>query len=963
LIPGDGATPVADAIRTMPPSPVPLGAIADDGLLTTRIVIVPAPDASVGALNAVLEANGARVVSMREGLPVLTLVVPPVADGDAALALANALASTDPILLAFPSREVRPVLPDLEEPPTPGDAAARVEEMPPHLAAMRIPAAWNARRLAEETATEVTVIVPDGYQQLTPHPDIPTQLFLGGPGQAITAPAPDGVHYGNHGFHVSGILGASPASTSYSGVHPAPDGLIEIRSMPVGGLTFPEVLSEIGNLVPGAGHAVISSSIGYGDPRFQHVSKIQRAIDAATWRLVVSEYATQVYHATAAGNDGEVEGDGSHSRYSSAFTVSAAYSDLQVLADEDSTASAAQKLELALLLAAYPETSIHPRNVHRVGSSSLDGGESAFSGTGSDLRVVGRSIPGPCVIEDPSHGTNPFDCDGTLARYSGTSMATPQVAGLAAYLWNLSPTRTPVEIADILDVAYGSSGTPGILDAYAAVLALDHSMDDPRVRLALLDVADGSGAPGANGRFDEHDLRLFLDGFDAHGGHRGSEPDHSRFDLNGDGYTGAVGFERFDLDVNPVPQYTTVSQNVEGRDTTFDETGVDDREILCYYAYSSLYQGDPDLRRQYFAGHAPPERFLLVTFEWGYVVYEGYASPLRIRAGYITGVDSEERGGVEWTAGIDVSVAVTDGAASVTSGETDADGWFVTDVTANPGVEEIHVNVDVDDGLGQTELLSMSGNVRFAGVVAEIGGLSATIEHQGRIRSPSGAQGALLFDEFESDRADFFDGDDGSLTFERNNAGSFDHGEAVLQGRANATLSGSTTVTGTPAAMSMAIDVTVTSSATIKNAPADDSYWSWYARSCSHMGGQQDFRVEGLPARVTVTLGYPDRGHLGFTGGGVTYVCYSGLYGHCGDEAAEWTTGEDGTVIWTGVLPPGSYTFYAAGAYGSPDCVLVGNETDPDSGTVSESQTASIRLEVESIPPGEARSMGWVPSR
>lgn len=70
---------------------------------------------------------------------------------------------------------------------------------------------------------------------------------------------------------------------------------------------------------------------------------------------------------------------------------------------------------------------------------------------------------------------------------TGTSMAAPQVAGLAAYLWNIKPALTPQEVIQIL-VSTGradrdlSAAHPDcnitqfsapIIDAYAAVLALD----------------------------------------------------------------------------------------------------------------------------------------------------------------------------------------------------------------------------------------------------------------------------------------------------------------------------------------------------------------------------------------------------------------------------------------------------------------------------------------------------------
>jgi len=857
---------VLASIRTMPPSAVPPDEVLDDGFLPIRISALPAPGATVGALNAALDTHGARIVSMREGAPHLTLVVPPQPDHAAARALADALQATDAILLAFPAYGARMELPG-EGLPRVGEP--RMDPVPDHLARLRAPAAGNVRGLAATTATPITVLVPDGYHQLVPHPDIPAQSFAAGPGGVITGPSPGGTHFGNHGFHVSGILAADTEAGEYDGAHPAPaPSLLRLRSIAIAGLTYDELFNELAVQMPATGMAVINASLGYNDPTFARVPLIQRAIDAASYRLAMTGHAGRLLLVASAGNDGAAEGDGALARYSSAFNVSAGFADLGALADEDTTATASQRLELELLLAAYPETGVQPTNVLRVGSSDLAGERSVFSCAGADVRVIGERIPGPCGVEDPSHATNPDDCDGSIARYWGTSMAAPQVAGIAAYLWNLSPTRTPEEIRTILHDAYVFSSNPGILDAYLAVLALDRSMDDPRVRMALLDVADGSGNPGTNGAFDDHDLRLFLDQFDAHAPRRGVDPDHSRYDLNGDGYTGAVGFEPFDLDVNETPIFSTVSQDIEGRPTSFDETSLDDRQILCYYAYSSLYTGDEDLRRQYFADdHGQPQQYLVGALEWEYVAYDGFASPLRVRAGYLSEAGTDRGDGEEpdWTAGIDVVIGVTGGAATVTSGETDADGWFDTTITPDSGVDELSITVDLDDGLGRTTVLEAGAEVIPAGIVVLHGDIHHNVEQASRIRSPSGAQGAWLYDVTDGDGVDLADGASDELSFSRESSGSFDLGDRTLQARSSATMSGTNTTSASEGtSVTMTVSGTSTTTASIENVPDDDSYWSWYTQSASGNTAQRYFRVEGLPARATVTVSYPRQGHQAF---------------------------------------------------------------------------------------------------
>ena len=85
--------------------------------------------------------------------------------------------------------------------------------------------------------------------------------------------------------------------------------------------------------------------------------------------------------------------------------------------------------------------------------------------------------------------------------------------------------------------------------------------------------------------------------------------DFSRYDLNGDGFTTAADRrERFDLDRVGSTQFgasnysNDVHETVEGQDIHFDETSLTDIQILCYYAYSPLYTGDSDARKNLMAG-------------------------------------------------------------------------------------------------------------------------------------------------------------------------------------------------------------------------------------------------------------------------------------------------------------------------------------------------------------------------
>lgn len=185
-------------------------------------------------------------------------------------------------------------------------------------------------------------------------------------------------------------------------------------------------------------------------------------------------------------------------------------------------------------------------------------------------------------------------------KLSGTSMASPQVAALAEYVWTLAPTLTAPQVATLIRVTARpvtcTSVTPPapVVDAYAAVLATDApapvSPAASPVRLAVLDL-DGDGD------FDERDLSDHALAIDAASNRR----DWGRSDLNGDGSTGRGTRATFDLDptrpsVTDPPNLTTVTRTIAGVEIDFDEHAVSDLDVLCFSAFSNLYTGSASAR-------------------------------------------------------------------------------------------------------------------------------------------------------------------------------------------------------------------------------------------------------------------------------------------------------------------------------------------------------------------------------
>jgi subtilisin family serine protease len=116
-----------------------------------------------------------------------------------------------------------------------------------------------------------------------------------------------------------------------------------------------------------------------------------------------------------------------------------------------------------------------------VGASTQHGTRASFSNTGThvSLAAPGEEVLGALSsLSSPSFYPRfalPGSGAGLYGYASGTSFATPQVAGAAALVWAAKPTATAAEVADILEQtasgrgAWSSSLGYGVIDAAAAV--------------------------------------------------------------------------------------------------------------------------------------------------------------------------------------------------------------------------------------------------------------------------------------------------------------------------------------------------------------------------------------------------------------------------------------------------------------------------------------------------------------
>ncbi|HKQ14135.1 MAG TPA: hypothetical protein VJT80_11940 [Steroidobacteraceae bacterium] len=738
LISGSEAALVSAVLTQKSDHPLAAQDVSGNFLLT-RMAVLFTPTATVGQVNAAARVVGAAsITSSESGSLFVTLEVPRQSSVAAMQTLAKTMRAQPGIALAWPGEMAKAAV----LPAAPGGSPVDISSLT-HLRANRFPQAWNARQAIGSDCLphSVNVYVTDLFGPASLRPEFFDQIDRGSFFADPAGMASDNID--GHGYDVASTLAARFDTDLPTGANPFPDCVVihaaEFRATDYLASVRRALLAVAADGDP---RVILTSSVVHNNDGFCGPNSDQPCDAQTVPTTPVETFKVLMgYHAAVAGEwsrltrtrnlqdkmlvtqaAGNVDGppDGflpqNYLGFRSASLASPAalathIGELQaMLTDPALWKSATQPSlpdvtfsanEAALLIQNDPDlapaTTLDARNLLIVDSGSNketleEVTQSDFDFLGANVRAVGEGVVLFGRVEP------------------GTSFSTPEVAGLAAYLWNLSsalsnaPPSATVDLIKRTSRTTANSPTVPVVDAYAAVLQLDNAASEP-VRRGLVDV-DGDGG------FTALDLQKFAEAYGLADPNTPTIPsarDFSRLDLNGDGFTGGVITTAFDLDVNGLDAnghaiLNSANETLEGYEIAFNEAALSDLQILCYYAYSPLYASDN-------GGQNDQVRTQLLGPDHCVGARMNMQLPAQIAAPTPMTVDVEVPAGQgQFAPAENVLVELTPTCASVnpSSGRTDANGAISTVLTPAPGCTSASLQATARADAGTPILASQS---------------------------------------------------------------------------------------------------------------------------------------------------------------------------------------------------------------------------------------------------------------
>ncbi|MFT3816443.1 MAG: S8 family serine peptidase [Rubrivivax sp.] len=488
-----------DADAGFPTAEVDLDVVRGVTILRSKVIFGFVPTATIGQVNAILQSLQATIVRSYAKSVVLEVRIPDPGSLSALETLITNLRAAPGVAFAMPmSFDPSNALPAILQ----TQAAPETDRLAHHLA-VRGAQAWNARRAVAlaNLPLKPVLAIADYFGNGGVNAGLLNANLVAGTGSGFGTLVTSA-----HGYHVLGIAAGSfnqgpdaADSSSITGMYAAPqvlplvidDQTLVVQScstLPaVGNLckakTVEDRLRSILQAYQGVDRKiVVNTSLGYnGNGGLSEIESIARMW---YWLILlrggdgskVSPLESQYLHTASAGNDAAIP-----AKRNIGWTRAA--------------------IEGALTNTAVVENRsadmVYPFELHCLHGTSSKGGNVSAVGSNTKPSYVDQglwSYGDKAGLAIDRTGCKDKNGNAATCPMLGTSMAAPQVAGLAAYFWSIRSDVMPSELLDIIRMhattePVACSGGQPTIDAYATLLAADDA--------AALDRSHGQSRQGA----------------------------------------------------------------------------------------------------------------------------------------------------------------------------------------------------------------------------------------------------------------------------------------------------------------------------------------------------------------------------------------------------------------------------------------------------------------------------------